>query len=159
MKPVASHPELQAVRQGLQELHRVLLAALKKDHERIAGRVVPPAEWFQILIGSPEYQWVKPLNSLVSDVDALTELPTISETDILIVQYELEFFFFKENDDVTSFNYHYRKIFQHQHDVMFSHGHLRQAFLALPKGHVPVATDKIRSVWHKISASKRKLMN
>jgi hypothetical protein len=151
--------ELKAIQSSLHELQRRLLAALKQEHERIHGQVLNPAAWFQVLLSAPEYAWTKPLNSLISDVDALLEQKAVSDSDKSILRHELERFFFKEDGDVTSFNYHYRKLFAHNHDVMFSHGHLKQAFSHLPEGKTPVNVEEIRRSWHNIGASKRKLLN
>lgn len=155
----ASHKELNAVRKTLHELHRLLLSALKKDRERETGKVLNPTEWFQILLSAPEYVWLKGLNSLLSDVDALFDSNKIANEDLAILRHELERFFFKDDGDVTSFNYHYRKLFAHNHDVMFTHGHLRQTFADLPKILLPPNVAEIRLGWHKTGASKRKLLN
>jgi hypothetical protein len=159
MKSSVPYQELLAVRTALHELHRLLLSALKMERERVTGRVFNPAEWFQLLISAPEYQWLKPLNSLLSDVDALSELKAVASQDLAILRHELETFFFKENEDVTSFNCHYRRLFTHNHDVMFSHGHLRQAFVKLPEQEAPINSHDIRRGWHKTGASRRKLLN
>ena len=155
----AQQADFDKIRNSLHELHRLLLKALKLERERIHGHVLNPAEWFQILLSAPEYAWLKPMNSLLSDVDALLESKSISEADQKILHYELERFFFKEDGDVTSFNYHYRKLFAHNHDVMYSHGHLKQAFSTLPQGDPPINVEEIRRSWHKTGASKRKLLN
>jgi hypothetical protein len=105
------NPELAKIQSLLHEHHRLLLISLKQDLERLQGKVLNPAEWFQILLGSAEYGWLKPLNSLISDIDALLEAKSISSVDLGILHHELERFFFKEDGDVTSFNYHYRKLF------------------------------------------------
>lgn len=151
--------DLTAIQTSLHELQRRLLSALKQEHERIHGQVLQPAGWFQILLSAPEYAWTKPLNSLISDVDALLEHKTVSEADKAILRHELERFFFKEDGDVTSFNYHYRKLFAHNHDVMFYHGHLKQAYSVLPEGKAPPNVEEVRRGWHNIGASKRKLLN
>jgi hypothetical protein len=151
--------EFKVVRTILHELHRLLLAALKKDRERLFGQAINPSEWFQILLSAPEYNWLKSLNSLLSDVDALFDSGKIGNEDLAIVRHELERFFFKEDGDVTSFNSHYRKLFQHNHEVMFSHGRLKEAFSELASAPVPANADEIRRSWHKIGASKRKLLN
>ena len=161
MKPQApaQHKELKTVRSALHELHRLMLSALRKDHERILGRVMNPAEWFQILISAPEYQWLQPLNSLLSDVDALSELSKIEELDLAILRQELEGFFFKENVEVRSFNSHYRLLLAQYHELIVSHGRLKQAFLSLPNKAAPLDTEAIRRGWHKTGASRRKLLN
>jgi hypothetical protein len=98
---------------------------------------------------------------LVSDVDALSESPRLAPQDLAILHFELERFFFKEDGDVTSFNYHYRKTFANSHDVMFAHGQMRQAFaeLPVPESPPPINTEEIRRGWHKVGASRRKLLN
>jgi hypothetical protein len=154
-----SRADLETIRTALVELHRLLLGVLKTERERIHGKVLNPAEWFQILLAAPEYAWLKPLNSLISDVDALLESKSVAVADQAILRHELERFFFKEDGDVTSFNYHYRKLFAHNHDVMFSHGHLKKVFSVLPQGNPPLNIEEIRRGWHKIGASKRKLLN
>ncbi len=159
MKQSASQKQLKVVGSHLKELHRLLLLVLKKDHERISGDVLNPAGWFQVLISDPQYQWIKPLNSLMSDVDALTELSSVSETDFIIVRHELDFLFFKENGEVTSFNWHYRQLFAHNHEVMYSHGILKEAISGFPAKTAPINSDEIRRGWHKTGASKRKLLN
>src|SRR6185437_8454535 len=111
---------LREVAQTLREVHKLLLAVLKKEREQAAGKNVAPAEWFQILLNEPEYKWMKGLNSLVSDTDALSELTKISDQDLAILRYEVEKFFFVDDEDVTSFNSHYRKLFNLSHDIMYS---------------------------------------
>ncbi len=159
MKSSAQHQELQTVRKSLHELQRLVLSALKKDRERIEGRVINPAEWFQTLISAPEFQWLKPLNSFLSDLDALSESNGIAEQDLAILRHELELLFFKDNDDVTSFNCHYRKLFAANHDVVFAHGLLREAFVKLSNQPPPLNSDELRRGWHKIGVSRRKLLN
>ncbi len=151
--------KINAVRTPLLELHRLLLLSLKKDHETLAGRVLNPAEWFQTLLSSPEYQWVKPLNSLMADVDALSELSKIGDRDMAILRHHLETLFFKDDEDVTSFNSHYRKAFSQHHELVLSHGQLKEAVGVLPAEKLPLNSDEIRVGWHKIGASKRKLLN
>lgn len=151
--------ELKAVKTSLYELHKLLLSTLKKDRERLTGELLNPAAWFQILLSAPEYVWLKTLNSFISDVDALSEAEKYSAEDIAVLRSELERLFFKDDEDVTSFNSHYRKIFANNHDVMYSHGHLKTAFAELPEDKPPMNSDEIRRGWHKIGASKRKLLN
>lgn len=151
--------ELKNVQTSLHELQKLLLAVLKKDRERVTGQVLNPAEWFQILLGAPEYVWLKTLNSLISDVDALSESPKIAKQDMAILRAEIDRLFFIEDGDAASFNSHYRKLFADNHDVMYLHGHLKTAFAALPEETPPFNAEEVRRGWHKIGASKRKLLN
>lgn len=151
--------KLGAVRKPLHELHRLLLASLKRDHELTAGRVLNPAEWFQVLISQPEYQWVKPFNTLLADVDALTDSNKVAETDLAILHHLLDALFFKDDELVTSFNSHYRKAFNQHHELVLTHGKLKEAVAELPQPALPMNSEEIRRGWHNIGASKRKLLN
>jgi hypothetical protein len=151
--------KLKKVRAPLLELHRLLLFALKKERERVDGRVLNPAEWFQILLSQPELQWLKSLTSLLSDVDALSDLGKIGDTDLAILRHHLETLFFKDDEIVTSFNNHYRKVLAHNHDLFLPHGHLKAAVANLPQETLPMNSEEVRVGWHKIGASKRKLLN
>lgn len=157
MKDLAT--ELKNVQTSLHELQRMLLTILKKEREGVMGVALNPAEWFQMLLSAPEYVWLKTLNSFISDLDALSESSKVTTQDLAIVRAELERLFFKEDGDAASFNAHYRKLFANHHDVMYSHGHLKTAFLSLPDEVPPFNADEVRLGWHKIGASKRKLLN
>ncbi len=150
---------LQALRAPLIELHRLLLSLLKTDRDQTSGRVMAPTEWFQVLLGAPEYAWVKPLNTLLSDVDALSEQRKISSADLSILHHQINFLFFSDNQDVTSFNSHYRKLFSQSHDLVFAHGKIKEATASWPLEPLPMNSEEIRLGWHKIGASKRKLLN
>ena len=152
-------PDLKSVQATLHELQRLLLGILKKEREVASGKVLNPAEWFQILLSAPEYVWLKTLNSLISDLDALNESSKLTIQDVAIVRAELERLFFKEDGDAASFNAHYRKLFANHHDVMYSHGHLKTAYSSLPEETPPFNAEEVRRGWHKIGASKRKLLN
>src|SRR3954462_15650054 len=123
---MSSKKTIEEVAESMRELHKLLLSVLKKDRERYAGSVITPAEWFQTLLNNPEYAWMKSLNSLVSDTDALIELSKVAERDLRVLRHEIERLFFRDDDDVTSFNSHYRKLFSSNHDLMYSHGHLKE---------------------------------
>jgi hypothetical protein len=150
---------LKSVRTPLLELHKQLLEALKSTRELDSGRSLAPAEWFQVLISAPEYQWVKPLNTLLSDVDALSEISNIRPADLSILHHQLNQLFFSDNEDVTTFNSHYRKLLPKNHNLVYAHGKIKEATTALPLEALPMNSEEIRLSWHKIGASKRKLLN
>ena len=150
-------PDLKALRSTLQELHRYLLASAKKEAEAKLGRSLAPGDWFQQLIGDPQYAWIKPLTSLMADLDALSEHPKISDRDLSILRHALEDLFFNENDELLSFNHHYRQIFAGNHELMVSHGRLKDAthLLPAPQGDVS-GESEIRKGWHDLGASQAK---
>lgn len=150
---------LKSVRTPLLELHRLLLSVLKKDREETSGRVMAPAEWFQVLISAPELHWVKPINTLLSDVDALMDSGKVRVEDLSILHHQFNALFFSDNEDVTSFNSHYRKQFALSHELVFAHGQVKEAVATLPLETLPMNADEVRIGWHKIGSSKRKLLN
>jgi hypothetical protein len=150
---------LKSIRSPLLELHKLLLETLKQEREQETGRAMAPAEWFQVLISAPEFAWTKPLNTLISDVDALSEVANIRSVDLSILHHQLNALFFSDNEDVTTFNSHYRKLLPKNHHLVYAHGQIKEATAILPLETLPMNSDEIRLSWHKICASKRKLLN
>ena len=71
----------------LRAAHSALIQSLKKRREAKNGKELTPMEWFHLLSGDPEYQWMKPLMSLMADIDALLDnRPDISENDLALVR-------------------------------------------------------------------------
>ncbi len=154
-----SAEKLVTVRTPLLELHRLLLGCLKTDYEKAHGRVLPAAEWFQVLLGAPEFAWVKVMNTLISDVDALSEKKGITVQDMSILHHNINKLLFIDDEDVTSFNCHYRKVFSQNHELMYTHGLVKTGVSDWPLEPLPMNSDEIRLSWHKVGASRRTLMN
>lgn len=74
----------------LRALHSEFLAKLKSLREEELGQKLNAVEWFQALMGAPELTWVRPFNTLVSDVDALSEQKMTDEKDLAVVKNELQ---------------------------------------------------------------------
>lgn len=139
------------------ELHRYLLASAKKDAEVKLGKILAPADWFNHLIGDPQYAWLKPLTTFMADLDALSEQPKISDRDLSILRHVLEDLFFKEDDEIQSFNHHYRQIFHNNHELMVTHGRLRELTADLPEPADEVSGEaEIRKGWHETGLAQTK---
>lgn len=71
--------DLKTLRGGLLRLHGVLLAIERGAYERSSGRLAP-AEMLQLLLHDERFQWLRPLSSLVAEIDtALAEARTTGE--------------------------------------------------------------------------------
>ena len=150
-------PDLQALRSTLQEMHRYLLAIAKKSAEEKLGKVLAPGDWFQHLISDPQYAWLKPLTTLVADLDALSEHKNIVDRDLSILRHAIDDLFFNDNDELQSFNHHYRQVFINNHELMVSHGRLKEATATLPEPLADVSgVSEIRKGWHDLGLSQTK---
>ncbi len=59
---------LQALRLGLIELHRALVEAERRDHEKSLGRL-SDGEFLDALIKDPAFAWLAPLTALIVRLD------------------------------------------------------------------------------------------
>ena len=59
-----------ALRNALLELHRTLLAADRRDYERLRGRV-SDGEFLEAVLKDPYFAWLGPLTSVIALLDEL----------------------------------------------------------------------------------------
>lgn len=57
-----------ALRQGLLELHKALVDAERRGHEKTLGRL-PDGEFLDALIKDPAFAWLNPLTALIVRLD------------------------------------------------------------------------------------------
>ena len=65
--------QLSELRKYLASWHQLLLDGLKNRHEIEMGRPITGAEWFQVLISTPQFSSALQWNSLIADIDILLE--------------------------------------------------------------------------------------
>lgn len=148
--------DLKSIRTNLLELHRLLLAAAKKQAEDEAGRTLSPSDWFNQLIADPKFKWLGPMTTLLTDLDALVEHKNIASRDLSILRHALEELFFIEDDEMTSFNHHYRQLFAGSPDMMLLHGRLKEGVALLPLEAAPAnaaSAAEIRKGWHELGVA------
>jgi hypothetical protein len=63
---------LETVRHELLALHRALLDAQRVVHERAHGKVTSGA-FLELVIGAPEFAWLRPLTALIVSIDEALE--------------------------------------------------------------------------------------
>ncbi len=151
---------LAKVRSSLFELHREFLVVLKTQRETDLHQPIGVTEWLQLIITAPEYEWLKPLNSLVTDVDALFDLESIEPEDITVVKNALNELFFKDDtkvEDGGGFFGSYRKWVLQNPELMLPHGRLKADTSALSTSGLAVMDAKrVRESWHERSFKQRR---
>ncbi len=77
MPPAAASPELTAVlprldaaRNDLLTLHRVLLHAERVRYEKLFGRIQGNGAFLQLAMNDPWFTWLRPMMRLVSEIDS-----------------------------------------------------------------------------------------
>lgn len=63
---------LRPVRQALLDLHKQLLEAERAQYERTHGRV-QPGELLQLLLGDPQFAWLRSVSELIVRIDEMAE--------------------------------------------------------------------------------------
>lgn len=121
-----------AVATELRALHRALVDASRGMYELEHGPIQGPNALLQLLMGDPEFAWLRELSGVMADVDELLELADVDEADAAAVRAEIERLIAAPGDD-ASFGARYREALQAEMDVVVAHGRLRSALAALPE--------------------------
>jgi len=120
-------PERAALREALRDvskallpLHRALIAAAKDDYA-FAVAPVKPSQLLQLLTDDPFFAWLKPLTSLIVDIDEMAR--TDFETaDVAAIAGRIESVF---SDEL--FSRHYIPMLQRNVEIAIGHAALRKA--------------------------------
>jgi hypothetical protein len=67
--PDAVRQKLKEVRGTLLNLHKALLDSERASYEMVYGNVVSPAAFLQLLINDPWFAWLRPVTTLVVQID------------------------------------------------------------------------------------------
>lgn len=116
-----------ALSRALLELHREILTLVRRDYEATRG-TQSPAQMYQLLIGDPEFEWLRPLSRSVADLDELLA----SETDRAPYRSftaRIRGMLFAEGDE-DPFSAGYGSVRQHP-DVVIAHVGVRERMKAL----------------------------
>jgi len=123
-------PERAALRAALREtskalipLHRLLIDAAKADYAEQFGAINSPTEMLQLLTDDPFFAWLKPITSLILDIDDMARRD-FEPADAHAIGERLEHLFGPAADDAP-FSKHYVPILQREVDVTIGHAALR----------------------------------
>jgi hypothetical protein len=118
------------VRQALWSLQKELLSSLKDQYDSENGYESAPTEWFQVLMTSERYAWMRELTSLMADVDIMTELEFLTENHVGVARAEIERMLLAQNEEI--FNKYYRNHLVSGVSLMPLHNQLKASVQHLP---------------------------
>ena len=128
----ARRATLREISRLLMPLHRSLIEAAKGDFAIAYENVDKPSHLLQLLNEHPFFAWLKPMTSLIVDIDEM------SRTDFDAAQYEEIVKRVQSligNGANGEFTKQYIPILQRDVDVAISHAALRQALLRVATEH------------------------
>ena len=120
---------LEEVSRKLRELYAAVLSAERRFAPSGAG-----LELLDRLVNDPAWAWLRPLSSLIAEVDhALAQPAELSSAEGAAAAAHIRGFIFGEGDHVDdAFLTHYRSLLQLDHALASTHGELRKVLRALP---------------------------
>lgn len=123
--------QLQQVRDVLLELHRALLALERETRGRDRAPVAPQ-ELLHLLLESKELAWLRPMSSLIAEMDVLLDADHVPSAwaykDLLQQAVRM----FRLNNEAAEFTMKYREALQQSLEVAGRHGELRGLLRRVP---------------------------
>lgn len=128
-------PERAELRAALREvsklllpLHRALIEVAKEDYAFEVGPIDKPAQLLQLLTDDPFFAWLKPITSLIVDIDEMTRTD-FADADAAAIADRVESLFGNGADE--AFTARYVPMLQRDIDVAAGHAALRKALARL----------------------------
>ena len=115
---------LETVRMAALHLHKVLLEALRLEHEREFGRVDNPAELLRLVAYDARFAWLRPLSRQLVAID---DQLGIHGPDAASVRADIERLLSE-----PAFEREYLERLQSAPEVVLAHAALRRELLGLP---------------------------
>lgn len=104
-------------------LHRALIHVAKSDYAFAYGEVGSPGQLLKLLNDDPFFAWIKPVTSLIVDIDEMARVD-FDESDFRRIAERVNRLFGTTPD--ADFAERYVPILQSNVDVAMAHGALRQ---------------------------------
>jgi hypothetical protein len=128
-------PERAELRAALREmskvllpLHRALIAAAGDDFAFAYGRVAAPTELHQLVRDNPFFAWLKPLTSVIVDIDEMVRTD-FEPSDAYAIAARIEQLFGAGAD--AAFSERYVPLLQREVDVAIAHAAIRKTLAKL----------------------------
>jgi hypothetical protein len=126
----AQRASLREAWKQLLPLHRALIDAAGADYKANVAPVAGPTQLLQLLQDDPFFGWLKPLTSLIVDLDTLTRTD-FERADVDAIVKRIEHLFGSAAD--AGFTAHYVPVLQRDVDVAIAHAAIRQIAARLQK--------------------------
>jgi hypothetical protein len=130
-------PERAELRAALREtwkqlmpLHRALIDSASAEFNANIAPVSGPTHLLQLLQDDPFFAWLKPMTSLIVDIDTMSRTD-FERADVDAIVARIEQFFGSSPD--ADFSARYVPVLQRDFDVAVSHAALRQLLAKLQK--------------------------
>ena len=139
---------IQLLAKVLRAAHSALIQSLRRRREKKTGKELTPLEWFHLLSSDPEYLWMKPLMSLMADIDALLDnRPNISENDLALVRLSAAALF-DPAPSPEDFKNRYFDALAADPALIPTHAALKKTIEAIPVSNFEGEAVATRRSWH-----------
>lgn len=115
---------LRETSRALLPLHRALIEAARSDYSFAYEPVEQPTQLLRLLHDHPFFEWLKPLTSLIVDIDEISRRDFQSD-EVAAIAARVESMFGNEAD--PSFTSRYVPILQRETEVAIAHAAVRKA--------------------------------
>ncbi len=123
-----ARPRLQAAREALLKLHRVLLDSERRTYERAHGRIESPGQLLELVMRDAWFVWLRALSAAIVHIDELLESEdAVVAANAASLLGEAQKLVVPSADD-PAYGQHYLEALQRDPDVIVTH---REAVLAL----------------------------
>lgn len=133
MSKSVHHSNAMQVRHALWVLQKEVLNSLKEEFDRENGYQAAPTEWFQVLMNSDRYAWLRELTSLMADIDVMTELDYITEQHAATARAEIERLLLEHHAPSSEFTRQYKELLMTGSTLLPLHSQLKASVQNLPK--------------------------
>lgn len=117
----------------LLEVHRTLIEATRYEFESAHGRIENPYELLQLVESDPVFAWLRPMTSLLVQVDELLEQDAITVDEVATVRATAERLVQPPEGTTSAFHDRLRALRQSVPSLVVLHTHVRHALAALPR--------------------------
>ncbi len=113
---------LRDVRESMEVVHRLLIAAARADYEQRFGRIAGAGLLLELLMNDPFFAWMRPLSGMMAEIDEAFEENTVDAARLLAWRARLEAVLLDER---------YVRYLQDSADLVIEHAALRRAMTKL----------------------------
>jgi hypothetical protein len=117
------------VRLAALDLHKLLLQAVRRDYERVHGRIASTGELLNLVTYDQAFAWLHPLSELIVALDELLDIPEHTDSDAAAVRVELEELLSRSGE---RFQEPYVAALQTDPALVVAHAALQRALASLP---------------------------
>jgi hypothetical protein len=91
MESAGKDSALQELAAGLRDLHRALAERARREYESAHRGLLSPGKFLHLLVGDPEFAWLRSLSELMADLDVFLKAdPSPTEDEAAMVRAEVE---------------------------------------------------------------------